>query len=35
MYDYMKSLQRQFETKTEYIQDLNTEVTQTHKELSA
>ena len=35
MYDYMKSLQRQFETKTEYIQDLKTEVNQTHKELSA
>ena len=35
MYDYMKSLQRQFETKTEYIQDLKTEVNQTHQELSA
>ena len=35
MYDYMKSLQRQFETKTEYIQDLKAEVNQTHKELSA
>ena len=35
MYDYMKSLQRQFETKPEYIQDLKTEVNQTHKELSA
>ena len=35
MYDYMKSLQRQFETKPEYIQDLKAEVNQTHKELSA
>ena len=35
MYDYMKSLQRYFETKPEYIQDLKTEVNQTHKELSA
>ena len=35
MYDYMKSLQQQFETKPEYIQDLKTEVNQTHKELSA
>lgn len=35
MYDYMKSLQRQFETKPEYIQDLKTEVNHTHKELSA
>ena len=35
MYDYMKSLQRQFESKPEYIQDLKTEVNQTHKELSA
>ena len=35
MYDYMKSLQRQFETKPEYIQDLKTEVNQTHKDLSA
>ena len=35
MYDYMKSLQRQFETNPEYIQDLKTEVNQTHKELSA
>ena len=35
MYDYMKSLQRQFETKPEYIQDLKIEVDQTHKELSA
>ena len=34
MYDYMKSLQ-QFESKPEYIQDLKTEVNQTHKELSA
>ena len=35
MYDYMKSLQRHFETKPEYIQDLKAEVNQTHKELSA
>ena len=35
MYDYMKSLQQQFETKSEYIQNLKTEVNQTHKELSA
>ena len=35
MYDYMKSLQQQFESKPEYIQDLKTEVNQTHKELSA
>ena len=35
MYNYMKSLQRHFETKPEHIQDLKTEVNQTHKELSA
>ena len=35
MYDYMRSLQRQFETKPDYIQDLKAEVNQTHKELSA
>ena len=35
MYDYMKSLQQQFESKPEYIQDLKTEVNQIHKELSA
>ena len=35
MYNYMKSLQRHFETKPEHIQDLKTEVDQTHKELSA
>ena len=35
MYDYMKSLQRHFETKPEYIQDLKAEVNQTHKELSS
>ena len=35
MYDYMKSLQQQFESKPEYIQDLKTEVNQAHKELSA
>ena len=35
MYDYMRSLQRHFETKPEHIQDLKAEVNQTHKELSA
>ena len=35
MYDYMKSLQQQFESKPKYIQGLKTEVNQTHKELSA
>ena len=35
MYDYMKSLQQQFESKPEYIQNLKTEVNQAHKELSA
>lgn len=35
MYDYMKSLQQQFESKPEYIQNLKIEVNQTHKELSA
>ena len=35
MYDYMKFLQQQFESKPEYIQDLKTEINQTHKELSA
>ena len=35
MYDYMRSLQRQFETKPEHIQDLKNKVNQTHKELSA
>ena len=35
MYDYMKALQRQFETDTRLIQDLNDEVVRTHKELSS
>ena len=35
MYDYMKALQRQFETKPQSIQDLNDEVYRTHKELSS
>ena len=35
MYDYMKALQRQFETKPRWIQDLNDEVVRTHKELSS
>ena len=35
MYDYMKALQRQFETKSRLIQELSDEVNQTHKELSS
>ena len=35
MYDYMKALQRQFETKPRSIQDLADEVSQAHKELSS
>ena len=35
MYDYMKALQRQFETKPQSIQDLADEVDQTHRELSS
>lgn len=35
MYDYMKALQRQFETDCQSIQDLNDEVSRTHKELSS
>ena len=35
MYDYMKALQRQFETKPRSIQDLAAEVDRTHKELSS
>ena len=35
MYDYMKALQRQFETDSRLIQDLNNEVDRTHKELSS
>ena len=35
MYDYMKALQRQFETDCQSIQDLNNEVNRTHKELSS
>ena len=35
MYDYMKALQRQFETDSRLIQDLNEEVDRTHKELSS
>ena len=35
MYDYMKALQRQFETDSRLIQDLNDEVNHTHKELSS
>ena len=35
MYDYMKALQRQFETDSQLIQDLNDEVNRTHRELSS
>ena len=35
MYDYMKALQRQFETDSRLIQNLNNEVNRTHKELSS
>ena len=35
MYDYMKALQRQFETKPRSIQDLSAEVDRTHRELSS
>ena len=34
MYDYMKALQRQFETNSKLVQDLIDEVDRTHKELS-
>ena len=35
MYDYMKALQRQFETDCQSILDLNDEVNRTHRELSS
>ena len=35
MYDYMKALQRQFETKPRWIQELSAEVDRTHRELSS
>ena len=35
MYDYMKALQRQFETSPQSIQDLTDEVNRTHRELSS
>ena len=35
MYDYMKALQRQFETKPRSIQELADEISQAHKELSS
>ena len=35
MYDYMKALQRQFETDFQSIRDLNDEVSRTHRELSS
>ena len=34
MYDYMKALQRHFETKPRSLQELANEISQTHKELS-
>ena len=35
MYDYMKALQRQFETNPRSIQELADEVNRTHRELSS
>ena len=35
MYDYMKALQRQFETTSRSIQELADEIDRTHKELSS
>ena len=35
MYDYMKALQRQFETDSKAVQALDDEVNRTHKELSS
>ena len=35
MYDYMKALQRQFETNPQSLQELADEVAHTHKELSS
>lgn len=35
MYDYMKALQRQFETKPRSIQELSAEIDRTHRELSS
>ena len=35
MHDYMKSLQRQFETESQFVMDLAAEVNQAHKQLSA
>ena len=35
MYDYMKALQRQFESNPRSIQELSDEVDRTHKELSS
>ena len=35
MYDYMKALQRQFETTPRSIQELSDEVDRTHRELSS
>ena len=34
MYNYMRSLQRQFETKPQFVQDLADEIRQTHNQLS-
>ena len=35
MHDYMKALQRQFESKSESLQELTEDIHQTHKQLSA
>ena len=35
MYDYMKALQRQFDSNPQLVQDLADEVNRTHQELSA
>ena len=35
MYDYMKALQKQFETNSKSVQTLNDEINRTHKELSS
>ena len=35
MCDYMKALQRQFETDSKSVQDLNDEINRAHKELSS
>ena len=35
MYNYMRSLQKQFETKPRFLQELSDEIRQTHRTLSA